>query len=64
LGLAQTVLQLPQWFGFVCRLAQTPLLRSQQVPLAQQATLGELVEGQRFCVFPPHCLHAVLQLGR
>jgi hypothetical protein len=36
----------------------------QLVPLAQQTTLGELREGQRFCVFPPHSLHAALQLER
>jgi len=66
LGLAQTVLQLPQWFGLVCRLteAQTPPLRSQQVPLAQQETLVELLEAHTFAVFPPHCLQALLQLAR
>jgi hypothetical protein len=54
----------PQFWLSVVSDAQMPSALQQTVPLVQQATWAELVEGQRFFVFPPHCLHAVLQLGR
>jgi hypothetical protein len=49
-------------FWFVPRLLHVPL--QQPVPCEQQATLSESPEGQIFCVFPPHCLQALLQLAR
>ena len=49
-------------FWFVPRVVQLPL--QQPVPCEQQATLSESREGQIFCVFPPHCLQALLQFAR
>jgi hypothetical protein len=59
--LVQAWPQLPQ-FWFVPREAQAPLV--QHVPCGQQATLSESSEAQTFCVFPPHCLQALLQFDR
>ena len=46
----------------VPREAQVPAV--QHEPWEQHATLSESREGQTFCVFPPHCLQALLQLAR
>jgi hypothetical protein len=59
--LVQATPQVPQ-FWFVPREAQVPL--EQHVPCGQQATLSESSEAQTFCVFPPHCLQALLQFAR
>ena len=62
--LVPPVQALPQaaQFWFVPRPLQTPLL--QHVPCEQQVTLSESSEAQTFCVLPPHCLQALLQLAR
>ena len=62
--LVPPVQALPQaaQFWFVPRVLQIPL--QQPVPCEQQATLSESCEGQIFCVLPPHCLQALLQLAR
>ena len=57
----QTLPQAPQ-FWLVFGGPQVPA--EQQVPCEQHVTLSESSEGQRFCVFPPHCLQALLQLAR
>jgi hypothetical protein len=57
----QTLPQAAQ-FSTVPSEVQVPL--QQPVPSVQQVTWSECCEAQTFCVLPPHCLQALLQLDR
>ena len=58
----QALPQVPQFWFVPSGVEQVPL--EQHVPCEQQATLSESSEAQIFCVFPPHCLQALLQFDR
>jgi hypothetical protein len=52
----------PAQFSLVPSGMQVPL--QQPRPWVQQVTWSECCEAQTFCVLPPHCLQALLQLAR
>jgi hypothetical protein len=52
----------PLQFWLVPRAVQLP--PQHPVPCEQHVTLSESCEAHTFCVLPPHCLQALLQLAR